>query len=79
MCIFFSSFRLVAAVNHHLGVAVRLVRFGSALFELSRRIMGISARLEYVFGFLVRFGRVALGVRLRRVGPRIPILTHGSG
>ena len=47
----FSSFRLVAAVNHHLGVAVRLVRFGSALFELSRRVMGISVWLEYVFGF----------------------------
>ena len=47
----FSSFRLVGAVNHHLGVAVRLVRFGSALFELSCRIMGISARLEYAFGF----------------------------
>ena len=49
--VLFSSFRLVGAVHHHLGVAVRLVRFGIAFFKLSRRIMGISVRLEYMFGF----------------------------
>ena len=42
----FLLFRMVGGVKHHLGVAVRLVRFGSALSKLSRRVMGISVRVE---------------------------------
>ena len=38
-------------VNHNLGVAVRLVRFGKALFKLSRRAMGISVWVEGVSNF----------------------------
>ena len=77
-CVFL-LFRMVGGVNHHLGVAIRLVWFGSELFKLSRRIMGISVWVECVRNFLARRARATLGVRLRRIAPQIPTLTRCLG
>ena len=68
----FLLFRMVGGVNHHLGVAIRLVWFGSALFKLSRRAMGISVWVECASNFwlVVRGPRWVCGcVGSRRESP----------